>query len=354
MRKIERKVFISLIAAVIFLILFGQAKAFAKTIFLLNHVFSAEEVNLFEIYMPEEIVVDGKTKFYIFKPDEEKQYPALIFSSGFSPFGAKDPRLAKPVEGFIKSGFVVLLIDSEDLKNALLRESAIENLVVAFEELKKKDYVNKGKIGFIGLSVGSSFALIAASDERIRDDVLFVLWVGGYYDLEEYVIDVLSKSYVHEGRVVEWKLDPWIHELGKRNVKEFVEDETYANIILSAKDRNELESLIRQLPPEFKYLEAKQVEFKQKVAFFSPKSYIEKLRAKVFIIHDKQDILIPFTHSLKLKEDLNDLLGGMVLTEAFVHVTPAEIKIDFTLLQTFPMYSRIVLFTSEIFSLVES
>ena len=58
----------------------------------------------------------------------------------------------------------------------------IANLVAGFRSLRELEYVDARRLGLAGFSVGASFALVAAADPTIADDIAFVNAFGGYYD----------------------------------------------------------------------------------------------------------------------------------------------------------------------------
>ena len=51
----------------------------------------------------------------------------------------------------------------------------IDALVGVFEYLEEQAYVDPERIGYMGLSVGGSLALLAAADERVAERVDYVV-----------------------------------------------------------------------------------------------------------------------------------------------------------------------------------
>ena len=60
----------------------------------------------------------------------------------------------------------------------------VDALVAEFQYLQQQPYVKADKIGYIGVSVGSPLALLAAADPRINNDVAYAVSFGGYYDAD--------------------------------------------------------------------------------------------------------------------------------------------------------------------------
>ena len=55
------------------------------------------------------------------------------------------------------------------------------------------------------VSVGGSFAMVAAADARISDDVHFVNVFGPYYDLESLMQEAASRSVLYDGERTPWE-----------------------------------------------------------------------------------------------------------------------------------------------------
>ena len=56
---------------------------------------------------------------------------------------------------------------------------------------------------------------------------------------------------------------------------------------------------------------------------YSPKEYVENFKAKIFILHDKSDTLVPYVESVKLNQALpKSQIGGYLLIDLFEHVQP--------------------------------
>ena len=81
------------------------------------------------------------------------------------------------------------------------------NLVWAFQYLSEREYVDPRRTGLGGFCVGASFALVAAADPRIRDDVAFVNAFGPYFDAETLLLQAASRSVVYDGRRTPWEPD---------------------------------------------------------------------------------------------------------------------------------------------------
>ena len=122
--------------------------------------------------------------YYI--PDGKRRAALLVFL-GANAAGRDDKDVVNFGNALARAGYVPMFSWSPTmgLQNNVDPEE-VENLVWAFQHLRKLDYVDPSRIGMAGFSVGGSFIMVAASDPRISDDVAFVNAFGAYYDARDF------------------------------------------------------------------------------------------------------------------------------------------------------------------------
>ena len=87
--------------------------------------------------------------------------------------------------------------------------------MAGFEHLRGREYVDAQRVGLAGFSVGASFALAAAADPRIADDIAFVNAFGGYYDAADLLAQIAAGRAVDGDTETAWEVDP-AHASGVR------------------------------------------------------------------------------------------------------------------------------------------
>ncbi len=332
--KVSRKLVVIGIVAVIVLAAYGPASLSVRSAKLLSGLFSSEESDYFQLHAPKVFVLDENTNVYIFKPETgDGKYPAMIFSLGLWE-NATDPRLQNAVHTFVDNGFVVELVESRDTLDGYLTANGSKSLVTAFKHLQRQDYVQDDKIGFFGISVGSSLAYIAASDPEIKDDALFILWLGGYYDSDTYLADVLSGTTVHNGQVIEYDADPRVVGAAMDNIEHI--DPELGEMVASTADREKIIALLGNAS----------AKSREKLNDISPKLY--DIDAKVFVIHDISDQYVPFTQSIELDEKKS--VDAYVQTEIIRHAVP---RVDVQFVQFAKEFSKLILLTNAVLALVD-
>lgn len=275
----------------------------------------------------ERVVIDygsGRTiEADLYRPPSGSNLGGVIFSMGAPPLDLDDERLVKLSEDAARAGFVMLVPFSERLDAELILPEERDALVGAFQYLQRQSYIDPGRVGYIGVSVGASLALIAAADARIRDDVRFVVSFGGYYDALDTFVALASRRISYDGLDEPWTprshsikvmARQFIHELDSPYDRDLLttafvnrKPVTAAQVegltptgravydfMTSAGDPEGARRLIARLPPDaVATLEA-----------MSPSRVAANIRAEVFIVHDRGDEFIPYVESRRLRDAL--------------------------------------------------
>ena len=279
----------------------------------------------------------------LYIPDDDGMHPAVVLFFGVIPAGRDDPRIVGLANGLARSGIVVLIPWSEVmLTSRRMEPEAVEIVVSAYLFLEDMEGVDKEQIGLAGFCVGASFAALAAQDERISDRVAYANLFGAYYDARDLMVSVASQSREYNGSIQPWQPRDDTQEVFTRHLIEalpnaeeqevlrrvFLAGETApadlqgslseygqaAYRLLSGVDRDEAEELLRQLP----------VSFLEELESISPSTRIDRLKAPVLLMHDREDTAIPAVESKRMAESLAE--GRVYYTEfsIFQHVDPTR------------------------------
>ena len=216
----------------------------------------------------------------------------------------------------------------------------IDNLVASFQYLRNLDFVDPARVGIGGFCVGGSFALIAASDPLISADVQFVNAFGPYFDMKELAISIISETSDDNHRIQNWQPDKLSKKVLAAHLTDNISNEE-ANIITNWFTNNRTNNIDKTLSTEngqrihnllgqesrqgatdaFELLPAHN---KSQLHQLSPRSHIGDIKASILIMHDRNDSLVPVSHSRQLFEAL-DGKTDVLFTEygsIFDHVSP--------------------------------
>lgn len=243
-------------------------------------------------------------------PGGEDPAPAIVLVLGADPAAPDDPRVERLTDSLARVGFAVLLTQSEELKAKRVLPVEPRRLVEAFEALGAHPRVDAKRVGFVGLSVGGSLAIVAASDPRIADRVGFVLAIGPYFD----AVSLVSSTASERHRLPDGRIEPWApHDTTVKVVRETMLAIEIGSDLLDGRFAGDLvraEGVIGSLPPASRaMLEA-----------VSPRYAVAGLRAPLYLLHDRDDPFVPWTESEALAAAVEPAVYHRI--DLFEHVEP--------------------------------
>ena len=285
---------------------------------------------------------EGQADVY-YIPDGKRRAALLVFL-GANAAGRDDRDVVNFGNALARAGYVPMFSWSPTmgLQNNV-DPAEVENLVWAFQHLRTLDYVDPGRIGMAGFSVGGSFIMVAASDPRISDDVAFVNAFGAYYDAWDFFVQIASSTKRSGDTVERWDVDRLTRRVFTNELIEVAPTEVERNILtrrfvdnaevtqaeldqlgetadisrrlLDGTNPQEAERLLNRMPPDFL----------EDLDGISPRNHIDNFQNRLLIMHDVGDPLIPVGESRRLVETLQGQ-GRQDMryteTEIFEHVRP--------------------------------
>ena len=268
---------------------------------------------------------DGEAVADLILPADAGKHSAVLFFLGVVVNRPRDDsRLVALAEGLARSGIVVMMPFLDTQVEQKIVPKDIDSLVTAFQYLRALDAVDADRVGVGGISAGASMVTVAAQDERIRDQVKFVNFFAGYYDAFDFVKAIGSRSRFYGDYVAPWSTDKLTYtvfrghlidgvpDAGERDLltrifksQEAVSDVEVGSLspegmavyrLLSGVPFEEVEGLVQQLSP-------KTTDFLRQI---SPSTKVDQLKARVLIMHDRADRLVPSEESRRFAEAMGD------------------------------------------------
>jgi acetyl esterase/lipase len=165
----------------------------------------------------------------------------------------------------------------------------VDALRASLNVLREQPDVDPSRMGFVGLSASGGLSIVAAAQPDLRDEVRFVNSFGSYYDATQLLLDVASRSIDVDGQVRPWQPEQRTQDVVGIALRSGPPSEA-AEELIAGTTRERAQTLIDQLP------EATRAQLNK----ISPSTYLNQLKAHLYLMHDVDDPFIPFTQSRAL------------------------------------------------------
>ena len=259
-------------------------------------------------------------------------WPGLVLIHGLTPDGKRDARLAWTADRLARAGFAVAVPELPALRAQRLRPD--DALVVrdALERLAAHPSVQPGPVAVIAVSVGLAPVALALDEPALAERVRVVLALGGYADARELIRYFTTGTYAFDGTAGRAVVDPALAGSFLARNLDLVPDPRDRTAVggvlegrpagpdagpgaravlalLQNRDPARVDALLDALPPETLAL----------LETLSPARHLGRTRARLLVVHGKEDPAIPFTESLRLAAAAPDR-SRLVLVDLIGHV----------------------------------
>jgi dienelactone hydrolase len=283
---------------------------------------------------------DGQVDCDLYLPGGVGPHGSVILYTGA--FGLRrDPGFVQFAEALARSGAVVLAPESSALRAGEISPEEVGSLLEAVAYLRGRPEVDPDRVGIFGFSAGGSLVLLAAETDVGRDEIAFVNIFGAYYDAHELLREVATQSIEADGQVIPWVPDEVTRYAVAKQVVMSVTNPVDAEILsralldgdLSALDQqDQLSADGRTVLELFQHPSAARADeilailppgTRERLAAISPSTHIDRLKANVYVMHDRSDRFVPFIHSRELASAApHGTVRSFAEFELFGHVTP--------------------------------
>ena len=212
-------------------------------------------------------------------------------------------------------GIVVMNMTTPTLIDYDISAVDSDAVVQAYLTLARWPGVSATRIGIIGFSAGGTLACLAAADPRIRDTLSFITIFGGYFDATTLLRDFGRRALLVDGRLQHWTPDPVpVQVLANAIAGTLPEDEASllrgadwskaqplsadqlallsppaqaAYHLLTGDEPDAADAHITALSPAMRTL----------LRDLSPSAVVSQVRTPIYLLHDRNDLFVPFTQS---------------------------------------------------------
>ena len=286
---------------------------------------------------------NGQAEGDLYRPPSGGPYPGILVCLGVVPFGVDHPQVAVLGKALARAGFAALLYWSPAMRDFRLDPEDVENIALAYRWFVDQPFIDPARSGLLGTCVGGSFALMAAANPLIHEQVAFLAAYAPFSSMGTFARDIASATRSQgEGREP-WLVDPltrkvFVHSLtallepgeaeqfraafvqegGHFEGQDLSADGQRVYSLLTARDSSAAEAALQRLPPSLQ----------ERLAAMSPLNYLKELRAPLIVIlHDRGDVVIPVGESQRLLSALGGHPGVHYTEMQFQHLDPAKGKL---------------------------
>lgn len=260
----------------------------------------------------------------LYLPGDGQPKAGIVLVPGVSPEGNDDPRLVAFATTLARVRFAVLTPELTGSGQLRIDPSGTREVADAFAYLTSRtDLISGTPVGLGAFSYAVGPAVLAALEPDTREKVRFIVGVGGYYDFERFVRYLTTGYFEQDG---EWRYLkpedygklvfvytslPYISNLRDRELLEAmathkredieadisdlaanlgVEGRSVYELVINA-DPLRTQALLAALPaPLYADLQAMSLHNKD----------LGLLKARLILVHGRNDNLIPYTESIAL------------------------------------------------------
>jgi pimeloyl-ACP methyl ester carboxylesterase len=275
--------------------------------------------------MPVHYSIDGRPHGGdLYLPGDATPAAAIVLVPGAVPEGKDDARLVELAFTLARARFAVFTPDLPGYRKLKVRPEDAREVAAAVRYLAgRTDLAPDGRVGIGAFSYAVGPSVLAALEDDVRDHVRFILSVGGYYDLRKSIRFFTTGYFEHKGRLHRLEASEYGKLVFARSVMDHLSDPHDRAIIdamVEEKLRDphaDISQLSRGLGPEgrtvhdllmnddpgrtFDLLAALPVQTRQTIAALTLHDKdLSRLKARLILIHGKNDLLIPFPESIAL------------------------------------------------------
>lgn len=291
----------------------------------------------------------GTVEGDIYSPGRGGRHGAIILLLGARPVDRNEPPLVRFAEGLSRAGLVVMVPVASGLAAGRIQADEVDALVQEVELLRGRADVDPARIGIIGFSVGGSVAIQAAADPRLDGKLAFVNAFGSYFDTTDFVRAISTRSLSYAGIDEAWEPDPLVLFVLARQMVDTLPHPTDRDILdrlylqadpaaradvpfmtpagraalalIDGLSPDETEAALAQMPPETT----------ARLQAISPSRVIDRVKTRLFLMHDLGDHVVPYTESRRMAAQTPPaILDRYAEFDLFDHVMPNRPPADLT------------------------
>jgi pimeloyl-ACP methyl ester carboxylesterase len=144
------------------------------------------------------------------RPGGSGPWPAIVFINGATRAGRHHPDVLRLARGLARAGYLVVVPDLPGLRSGEISERAVAATVAVAHAVAASPSSGGDEITFIGVSVGTTLALLAAGHPSLAGRVRLVAGIAPYTSLRKVILLATTGYYRTGEATVRYEADPYV------------------------------------------------------------------------------------------------------------------------------------------------
>lgn len=289
----------------------------------------------------------GQRRAILYRFQDRAPRVGILFVPGLTPLGPEHPRFTVLARTLAKLGYAVLSLDIKSFRQFKLEVDALEHIRFWYHYLKDDPSVCTEAVGIVGISVAGTLGLMTAAQDDIREEIAFVVSIGGYQDLARCNRYWFS-SEVSEQRHGDYSVrcyGKWVSMLAALDTLQHRSDrrameEVLRSLLATGKQPAQMPRLTKEGLHWYHLAavedRATNVELVGRIedslsGYFdslSPNRSLSRVGCPVFLVHGIKDELIPSGETVQLQKRLTATQPHVLLTPLISHTHPRHSQLS--------------------------
>src|SRR4051812_3955900 len=192
----------------------------------------------------------GEASGDLYRPGGKGPHPGVVVCLGVVPFGVDHPQVPRLGDALARAGFATLMYWSPAMRDLRLDPGDVEGIALAYQWLIQQPDIDAARSGLLGTCVGGSFALMAAAQRSIRDQVAFVIAWAPYSSMWTLARDIASATTRRDGLLRPWAVDQLTRKVFVRSLTSTLDPGEAARLRDACVERKDAGTIDQSWSPE--------------------------------------------------------------------------------------------------------
>jgi dienelactone hydrolase len=146
----------------------------------------------------------------VVRPGGGKRWPAVLFVNGATRAGRHHPDVQRFARGLARAGYVAFVPDLPGLRLGEIADRTVAAVVSVAQAVAARPDVRSRQVSLLGVSVGTTLALLAAERPALAGKLRLVAGVAPYTSLRKVIRMSTTGTYAAGTTVIRYPADPYV------------------------------------------------------------------------------------------------------------------------------------------------